>query len=725
MSSSPTLSSDGSSVGGLSPPGGGGAKLTPAPPGHVSQIPGQKERAAAARSQPQQSPQPQFAGYGIGLHNQGGQEYEYVAPTTSAHQASWGHGATGPAHQSQGIWGPPPPSREEVGSGGGPPPLYLSPSGARPSTTPYPGGLGDGHNSNPAEGFYKAFRTDVQHLHKRVLGMHEAMGRQAELPQRFVAAIKVDLVQMIKTIETLPSNVQTMNKMVKDLDQELQTVKVLFVQQNLENDTLHSKAKNQITSLEYKIRELMEENMAQSSKIGALNTQRAIDKETIRRLQEQVDGKRNLWMQMHPEPSERAAALAYHAGVKPAPPSFTSSKTLNPESAAATSTNWRHNVHGHQKTPSRSTSTPIKADSRFQEPRLGASRHAHASSPETTPKPQFRLHRDPGPSRPAAPPASAVDEYFSDMTLNSPEGTVIKADPSPLKTGRTNKSRALEADLKLAAKAPLQFWQEQIRKLWALSRGFCASHVTTDYDTDLPAFVQGKAPRVWDSIAASLYPRDPKARDQGWQAITELLRDPSTRSHLAQRLIIQQILRDIFRPSGWIGFEMDVDEELQRVQKQIDEQTTFKPHDRTILLDRRAVLILSMLDNARWDQFRHTKVNEHFQAIKQAVWALCPDDNRRGEMHENAHFDLFSMIEVAWELATKMYLSRADFYFSWPEIGDKYTPEIHDLADRPTPGQELKYGRVRLAVTPGVTMRKPEGMRVVPKGILKATVLVV
>jgi len=133
-----------------------------------------------------------------------------------------------------------------------------------------------------------------------------------------------------------------------------------------------------------------------------------------------------------------------------------------------------------------------------------------------------------------------------------------------------------------------------------------------------------------------------------------------------------------------------------------------------------------MLDDARWDQFRHTKVNEHFQALKQSIWALAPDEKTRTEMHEAGHFDLFSLLELAWELATKMYLSRADFYFSWPDVGEKFSADSHvDLAvDHPGILEPARFGRIRVAVTPGVTMRKPEGMRIVPKGILKANVLV-
>jgi hypothetical protein len=112
--------------------------------------------------------------------------------------------------------------------------------------------------------------------------MHEAMDRQSDLPQRFVAAIQVDLVQMIKTIEVLPANVYTMSKMLKEIDQELQNVKVLFVQQNLDNETTHNRDQNRIVELQDKVRELMDQNVDYQAKIGSLNMQRSADQEKIR-----------------------------------------------------------------------------------------------------------------------------------------------------------------------------------------------------------------------------------------------------------------------------------------------------------------------------------------------------------------------------------------------------------------------------------------------------------
>lgn len=452
-------------------------------------------------------------------------------------------------------------------------------------------------------------------------------------------------------------------------------------------------------------------------------------------------------MQMHPDSQERALALAYHGGAKAAAASaFGASSTLNPESAAATSTNWRPQSSGHtghQKTPSlaRSISTPLRAENRFQEPRFAPARHTQGPGPDTN-----TLRRDAAGHKPALT-ASNLAAYLGGMSISGPEGMQTKADAgTPLKMGATQRSRALEGDLKNAAKSPLQYWEDQIRKLWALALGFCNAYVRPDHVADLPAFIQGKAPPVWNNIAMSLFPRDAKARDAGWLTIAELLRDKTARTVLTQRLIVQHILRDILRPSGWIGFDMGVDEEFQRIQKQLEEMasksplphlppshpslttpppTVFKPHERAAILDRRASLVLTMLDDPRWDQFRHTKVNEHFQALKSSIWALAPDSKTFSEMDEAAHFDLFSLLEMAWELATKMYLSRADFYFSWPSAGDSFSVESHVdiIADSGGP-ETPRYAHVKLAVTPGVTMRKPEGMRIVPKGIVKANVLV-
>lgn len=112
--------------------------------------------------------------------------------------------------------------------------------------------------------------------------MHEAMDRQKELPRNFVAAIQVDLVTMIKTIETLPVNVHTMNKMLKEADQELQKVKFLFVEQSNEIESTRNRDQNQILELQDKVRELVDQNGSYQAKMAAMNMQRSADQEKIR-----------------------------------------------------------------------------------------------------------------------------------------------------------------------------------------------------------------------------------------------------------------------------------------------------------------------------------------------------------------------------------------------------------------------------------------------------------
>ena len=275
---------------------------------------------------------------------------------------------------------------------------------------------------------------------------------------------------------------------------------------------------------------------------------------------------------MHPEPQERALALAYHGGAKPT--AHYGASTLHPDSAAATSTNWRPKVvpPAQLKTPTQQRSFsggPLKTEQRFTEPRFPPSRSPHGPIRDGPPK---RGSLGETTDNTPALTAETLNKYLSEMSARGPEMLITKAERgSPLKLGATAKSQVLQPAMQSASEAPLKFWQENTRKLWALSLGFCNSYVGHDYVTDLPAFIQGKAPQVWDTIAKSLHPRDEKARDQAWQHIAGLLRDQVARTFLAQRLIVQHVLQHIFRPSGWIGFEMAIDEEFQKLQKQLDE----------------------------------------------------------------------------------------------------------------------------------------------------------
>lgn len=150
---SPVMSSPESSTGFMSPPGGGGAKLTPAPAGLVSQIPGQQKQHG------------KFAGYGIGLHGpihgaapSGGDQYAPM-PAASAHQGPWGSRPGGPAYNP---WGAAPAADDMAGrrpayaANPAPPRVVVT---DRSPTRPAPGRFDDGpsasSSASPAEHCYK------------------------------------------------------------------------------------------------------------------------------------------------------------------------------------------------------------------------------------------------------------------------------------------------------------------------------------------------------------------------------------------------------------------------------------------------------------------------------------------------------------------------------------------------------------------------------------------
>jgi len=126
-----------------------------------------------------------------------------------------------------------------------------------------------------------------------------------------------------------------------------------------------------------------------------------------------------------------------------------------------------------------------------------------------------------------------------------------------------------------------------------------------------------------------------------------------------------------------------------------------------------------------WEEYRRTHLKELVAEVKTATWNLILDDMPT-KTREQANSDLFSIAEVAMDVAEKVMLSEHDFQFTWYDAGEKYTEAIHHAINHPVPIAELvaENWRIQVGITPGITARALSGMNIVPQRVLRAKCLV-
>ncbi|EAQ91640.1 predicted protein [Chaetomium globosum CBS 148.51] len=549
----------------------------------------------------------------------------------------------------------------------------------------------------------KTHRGQTCKLQARIWGLRQGMYSQNEIPPEFLKSFDYD-------VQELMSNTVKMNQAVDRLTAELK--KALTEQgrvrtlestiRNLEADLSDWKSRSQ--NAEKTLSCIAGRSDEDVRTIQFLKEQLRQNEMTRTILQEQVNGKRNLWLNVHSEPQDRAAALDTLArsstplsgqtfALPPTEQSYASSIRSPPPSLHSSSS---HIANGHPSMDRSGSCAfgnvntsglyysgvpqghggPFVGYSPFQPipqshsgPVVYHGGHSlHQRRPSNTTAASGRsgvgyaaVSRQSSvpPVRPASGPR---------RNPRAPT-TMITETGSPKERKRATPGSLVRADLE--GSDLLMSWADEFQSLFALIYGFCAS-----YFDDLPPMNEGWKRQLqseanghlWDYICKICHSNHEQTRGEN---AMRLLNNRNSRPYLMQRLILQHIIVFICSSEGWKDYSEDVDEEMEKLEMRLKK--------------------------------------------------MDPPGSCR----------------------TKLFQSRLTFQYVWNDGGTRFATEAHEPLDYVpiggtgggggaggvggvTVGVALQneHARVRFCATPAVTVRNDQGMAIGIRNILKAGVLV-
>lgn len=143
------------------------------------------------------------------------------------------------------------------------------------------------------------------------------------------------------------------------------------------------------------------------------------------------------------------------------------------------------------------------------------------------------------------------------------------------------------------------------------------------------------------------------------------------------------------------------------------------------MIDRRADLVTEMSTGPNSAAFKNHKVNQHHQHIKTMVAPFLPRD-KKSTFAQEAFYDLFAIAGQAWDMSAKLFRSRLTFQHVWNDAYTRFSTEVHKpLGLNMDPiVLQIEHWRVKLCVTPAITMRNDQGMTISTRNVLKSGVLV-
>ncbi|KAK3344117.1 hypothetical protein B0T25DRAFT_584941 [Lasiosphaeria hispida] len=606
----------------------------------------------------------------------------------------------------------------------------------------------------------------------RAWGIRKGIQKATHLPENFLDAVLTDVSELVKSAIRLNILAEGAAQLFENQEAEQQRIRADIAKELVKHDKVYDEMRSEIQGLNVQLQKEQEVRRGLEVVVDTMRQQQIDNLATIQFLREQVDGKRNMWMQIQKLPEHQAMPLDYvhytqtesgsfsyapdtrSQGVwtrpglvtagRPSqpptwkfPPSVASSVTSSgngsvrssghgsvhssirsqgarkPSAPASlvsrASHNTSHNIsHGTWKTPSSVVSSGHSSHGNWRPPVSVTQGISAPRSLEIT-RPAHQTHRTSG---------SLELRYEA----GSPPSVNTGANPIYFPRGLTHTSQAVEEAVARGLKNPVKFWGDEFNTMFAMSLGVCMSYAEMSRVRDLSEHVQATSRSLWDYMSQLLYP---DSRKNGSTHATMLLNDDSSRPYFMDRIVLQHILSTIFTYDGWLGYDLATDHEMIETERLLNTQEIYKTHERQKLLDRRAALVINMMDGHRWAAFRQFKVNDHYQKLRKVIGPLIPNppmvDGRT-----DAFYDLFSITEMAWELSAKLWLSRLSFSYVWNDAGAKFSMDSHTALNSDVEELVLqaKQHRVKLAVTPGITMRNDMGMNILPQQILKSGVLI-
>jgi len=139
-------------------------------------------------------------------------------------------------------------------------------------------------------------------------------------------------------------------------------------------------------------------------------------------------------------------------------------------------------------------------------------------------------------------------------------------------------------------------------------------------------------------------------------------------------------------------------------------------------IDKVVGVVQKITSSPDYDQFCSDRISHHSKRLRDILSPLLNQEASR----EDAGRDLGAIVIQAWETTVKMWSSRLQFQINFPEAGAKFVAASMIAKDQRgvDPMQlQIRQARIKLAVTPVVTMRDDRGTTIKAKNFHLSSVL--
>ncbi|KAH8672656.1 hypothetical protein BGZ60DRAFT_429975 [Tricladium varicosporioides] len=584
-----------------------------------------------------------------------------------------------------------------------------------------------GHNRDSSTSTHHSTQSHEQIASPSSLRSHSGSQSQvvvdyAEMSVSQLSAYLQDRLTQLQTrIKRTPgiaSNVQdSLIEELRSISQEYNEKQRQLQRQIDHIQTEKARLLKQLNEVEQKLRTTTDERDSLQARIDALvreaeksdkewqtamETVQATNTSLLEKLalqEEQLKGKRALWLESNPGSSARRDAM----------------KAAIRDPFHSPSTNYSTSNTGSQMGGGYSPlQSPLKSSFGGPPPQIGLQAPPNGPAIPRGPRRRPAALNLPIGKAPPGVPAPSFDTW-GQYSSNRPPITTEPGDDirTPI---AVSASTALVIRDQKDRESP-EDYEEGFAKMYTLCEGWVKTYSSTPNLANDQKIARSND-TLWSFMMNCTYPGH---RQDSHTHVCALLNDPTCRKWFVMRMCVTYCVMDIINLENFYDFSPLVRTTLEDVRRKLL-QRGLNNEARQELIDTQARACQSVLSSTSYQAYRANQLNNHTKRLRDILGPLLNDNVSL----QAAGRDLGSIVVCAWELNCKMHCSHLTFQVYFPETASKFTAATMVAKDRPStdPMQlQIRQTRLKLVITPVITMRDDRGTTIKAKNLHHSTVL--
>ncbi|KAF4628284.1 hypothetical protein G7Y89_g9866 [Cudoniella acicularis] len=284
------------------------------------------------------------------------------------------------------------------------------------------------------------------------------------------------------------------------------------------------------------------------------------------------------------------------------------------------------------------------------------------------------------------------------------------------------------------AEDPAEDYTNAFGKLYALIEGWVKTYANEPNVTNDQKVARSNDV-LWAYMMNCTYPGH---RQDSHTHVMALLSEPQTRYWFMMRMCVTYCVKDIISIKTFYSYSDLVNKQLEEVRTKLQERGKSDRTSMTVemlivfqglanearqgLVDQQARAVQSIISAGNYQAYRSTQLAYHTKRLRDMLGPMLNDNISR----QAAGKDLGAIAVTAWELSVKMHTSHLTFQVYFPETAAKFMAATMVAKDQPhTDPMELqiRQTRLKLVITPVITMRDDRGTTIKAKNLHHSTVL--